>query len=296
MPYPTKSARNNDEKLDYDLGPVIDDETPQASNSRTSRRSRTNFSEAEVRAQQLSAKIHCLYGVPACMIRRSTGHMDSRRYSLRNDTAPLHPYVRSRVYDLQQHTQHNNGSLWGPFFANSRQEVDWEKVEAIMCMLNINMASFKRTHDLFNEDSIPDWTVPFKGTTPGSYRSRPMSIPMQPPAPLEARDPYNVSGTWMRVVCFLDYTELYDFNFGPDSRLPRPPLDTEEATRLITMRIQITDIKLPGPEEGQGLPIVHFKGTSSSVRPSWDADAHSEIRGESLPLIALRISRHKRLS
>ncbi len=275
-----------------------EDDALQSSNSRASQCSESEFSEAEVKAQKLSAKIHCLYGVPACEVRRSNSQTDGRRYSLRNDTAPLHPYVRSRVYDLRQHTKDENGSFWGPFISDGSQEVDWEKVEAIMCMLNINMASFKRTHDLFSEDSIPDWTVPFKGVTPGSYRSRPMDIPMQPPLPLEAKDPYNISGTWMRVVCFLDYTELYDFNFGPDSRIPRPPLDTEEATRLITMRIQVTDIKPPGPEDGQALPVIHFKGTSSSVRPSWDADAHSEIRGKDFDIQSTpyQLWRLKRLS
>ena len=260
------------------------DSSSVASHDQASQCATTEHSEATVRAQMLSAKMHCLYGVPVQEVRRSVGQTEGKRYSLRNDTAPLHPYVRSRVYDLRQHTKNNNGSFWGPLVPDGSQEVDWEKIEAIMVMLHANMSHFARTHDLFSEDAIPDWTVPFKGAAPYSYRSRPVDIPMNPPIPLEAQDPYNVSGTWMRVVCFLDYTELYDFNFGPDSlilpHVPRPPLDTEEATRLITMRIQVTKIDPPGPEEGQTLPVVHFKGTSSSVRPSWDADANSEIKGK----------------
>ncbi len=235
--------------------------------------------------QLLSAKIHCLYGVPIHEVHRGTVQTDGKRYSLRNDTAPLHPYVRSRVYDLRQHTKNQNASFWGPYIANGSQEVDWEKLEAIMVILHHNMSHFARTHEVFSKDAIPDWTVPFQGANAYSYRSMKMDVPMNPPVPLEAQDPYNVSGKWMRVVCFLDYSELYDFNFGPDSSIPpsapRRLLDTEEATRLITMRIQVTKITPPGEDEGQALPVVHFKGTSSSVRPSWDPNANSEIKGTS---------------
>ena len=242
--------------------------------------------EDTLRAQMLSAKMHCLYGVPVQEVRRSIAQSGGKRYSLRKDTAPIHPYVRSRIYDLRQHSLNDNGSFWGPLLSDGSQDVDWEKLEAIMVILHINMSHFVRTHDNLCEDAVPDWTVPFKGTSPYSYRSRPVDMPVTPRIPLEAQDPYNISGTWMRVVCFLDYTELYDFNFGRNSlilpHVPRPPLDTEEATRLITMRIQVTKIVPPGPDEGQALPVVHFKGASSSHRPSWDADANSEIRGKQL--------------
>lgn len=240
-------------------------------------------SETERERQMLSAKIHCLYGVPIHEVHRGIVQTEGKRYSLRSDTAPLHPYVRSRVYDLRQHTKNQNASFWGPYIANGTQEIDWEKIEAIMLILHHNMSHFARTNEVFCEDAIPDWTVPFKGASAYSYRSKKMDIPMNPPMPLEAQDPYNVSGTWMRVVCFLDYSELYDFNFGRDSFVPasapRRPLNKEEATRLITMRIQVTAITPPGKDEGKALPVVHFKGTSSSVRPTWDPNAGYEIRG-----------------
>jgi hypothetical protein len=47
---------------------------------------------------------------------------------------------------------------------------------------------------------------------------------------IDSLDPYGVTGTWMRIVCFLDYNDLYAFNFS--SRIadhePREPIDTEE--------------------------------------------------------------------
>ena len=144
------------------------------------------------------------------------------------------------------------------------------------------------------EGVLPDWTRGFAGASPYSYVSREVGIPLEPALPLEALDPYNVTGTWMRIVCFLDYTELFDFNFsGLDADLPTPPdnasavraarepLDTDEAIRLITMKISVTKIEEARADEGEGtgLPKVWFKGTSASVRPSWDPNANSRIRG-----------------
>jgi hypothetical protein len=99
--------------------------------------------------------------------------------------------------------------------------------------------------------------------------------------PLAALDPYGVTGTWRRVVCFLDYTDLYSFNFEP--LLPREqehePIDTQEAIRLITLKIRVTAIEGPGPDDAQNMPVVHFTGTSRSMHTSWDPNANSKIRG-----------------
>ena len=87
----------------------------------------------------------------------------------------------------------------------------------------------------------------------------------------------------MRVVCFLDYAELYDFNFNspetPEEDQPRRPIDTQEAICLITMKLQVTKIARPDEEDGQELPVVHFRGTSASNRPYWDPNANSKIKG-----------------
>lgn len=92
---------------------------------------------------------------------------------------------------------------------------------------------------------------------------------------LEREDPYGVSGVWLRVVCFLDYTDFFSFNFPDDSLpvpeyMPRPPLDVGEATKLLMMKINITRITYPEPGsgypeiKGKIWPIVHWKGYARS--------------------------------
>lgn len=226
--------------------------------------------------RQLSAKLHCLYGVPIDSVHKGTSA--SSRYSLRSYSAPIHPYARSLVYDLRQHTDHN---LWGPFQNDGSLDVDWEKIEAIMIVLHHNMKLSTETHHVF-EGMMDVQDKPFVGASAHSFVFPPMDVPMQPALPLEAQDPYNVTGTWMRVVCFLDYGELYDFNFNgetvPDDQ-PRQPIDTDEAIRLITMKIHVTKVEQPGMEDGQRLPVVHFRGHSSSFEPSLDPNANSKIKG-----------------
>lgn len=183
------------------------------------------------------------------------------------------------MYDLRQH---NESNVWGPFKDNTEREVDWEKIEAIMLISDHNLKRLPPACDLNGSGLLPGWTTPFKGAAPYSYVTSATAIPREPSVPLEAQDPYNITGTWTRIVCFLDYTELFDFNFSghaPPSGVPRPPLDTEEAIRLITMKIHVTKIEEPGEHDGKKLPVVWFKGTSSSVRPSWDPNANSRIRG-----------------
>ena len=232
-------------------------------------------------AGQLSAKLHCLYGVSIGAVRK-TCESSPPRYSLRHDTAAIHPYARARVYDLRQHTEY--GTFWGPFLDDGLQTVDWEKLEAIMIILDYNLRRSTEIHRQY-EGMLELQEKPWVGATPHSFISPQQSVPMEPTLPVEAQDPYNITGTWMRVVCFLDYTDLYNFNFEGDqsrSDLRREPINTDEATRLITMKLQATKIEAPGEDDGQELPVVHFHGKSSSIRPSWDPNANSKIKGNNL--------------
>ena len=231
--------------------------------------------------EQLSAKLHCLYGASIDTVRKDTSV--SSRYSLRSDSLAIHPYARSRVYDLRQHTE---TTFWGPYFDDGKYTVDWEKMEAIMAVLdhNVRLTSSDQ-HELHGLMEVQgSHRKPFAGATPYSFVSPPMTIPMQPALPLEAQDPYAVTGTWTRIVCFLDYSELYDFNFSddeaPDNDQPRGPIDTTEAIRLIQMRLYITKIEPPGEDDGQSLPVVHFRGSSSASRPHYDPNANSRIKGQ----------------
>lgn len=82
-----------------------------------------------------------------------------------------------------------------------------------------------------------------------------------------------------------DFHDLFAYNFtSPDtdalpSSSPRPPLNTNEAIRLISMEVRPTSTSPPGPEDGQELPVVHFEGTAKSMHTQWDPNANSRIRG-----------------
>ncbi|KAK6344576.1 hypothetical protein TWF718_006536 [Orbilia javanica] len=193
--------------------------------------------------RQLSAKLHCYYGIP----------IDPRGRKSR----PTHPWARSRVYDLRNY---DTNTMWGPFRPDGSGRVDWEKVEAIMIVLGFNMKV------LVEESDVPFgslWAVKFRGAVPYSAPHLKPNLDSGLDLPLEARDPYGVTGTWLRVVCFLDYHDFYAFNFGslaPADGGPRPPIDIREAIRFIKLGISVTKIEPPGPNDGQGLPVVHFKG------------------------------------
>lgn len=160
------------------------------------------------------------------------------------------------------------------------QDVDWEKLETIMILLHYNLVKHAKEYDHI-ETLNPKWDVPFAGASPHSFISPPFTIPREPRLSLEARDPYNVTGIWMRVVCFMDYNDLFEFNFRDSipADQPRQPLQTEEAFRLIIMKLEVHKIEPPGEDDGQALPVVRFKGVSAAVRPSWDPNANSKIRG-----------------
>lgn len=108
-----------------------------------------------------------------------------------------------------------------------------------MIVLGFNLRMFTERSD----GRFPAiWDEPFFGATPHSYTPPPlvtgptrdldedMAKIQELSLSLDAQDPYGVTGTWMRVVCFLDYNDLYAFNFSeriPDDK-PRDPIDTEE--------------------------------------------------------------------
>ncbi|KAH7127137.1 hypothetical protein B0J11DRAFT_295998 [Dendryphion nanum] len=214
--------------------------------------------------RQLSAKLHCLHGM-------ALGALGRRSLS-------TYPYARSRIYDLRNYTAKTR---WGPFRADGSGKVDWEMLESIMIDIGYTSdTSCPRFMPYFR----PTWSEPFFGITRDRVRANyPSTLPIEPEIPLDLRDPYNVSGLWHRIVCFLGYNDLYDFNYRsgeiPDGQ-PREPIKIEENIRHIVMRLQVTDIVPPIPTDGQDLPIVHFAGASKSLDISWDPNASSRIRGQ----------------
>lgn len=168
-------------------------------------------------------------------------------------------------------------------------------MEALMIDIGYNMTRSRECQMLAKDI----WTQPFEGAFPNSYQTKDLPKFMSPlpaspsdelsPSP-ELIDPYNITGTWARVVCFLDFTELFHYNFahassGPD--IPRPPLASDEATRLLMMRIEATRVEGPGEhDDGQELPVVHFTGTARPVEAPSDMTHQATLRG------SVRLTRH----
>ncbi|KAL8676030.1 MAG: hypothetical protein Q9186_007407 [Xanthomendoza sp. 1 TL-2023] len=236
----------------------------------------------EGHVHQLSAKLHCLYGVPIQSLRVSRSRSSRHGHDLRKNAGfKVHPFARAKVYDLRQHTEL---TLWGPFHNDGSQDVDWEKLEAIMVILSYNIHLFTNRYVSLGSKLIPPWDTPFTGVTPYGLelRSSKWSVERPPPLSIDLQDPYSITGIWMRAVCFLDYRELFTLNFSedqPEADQPRPAIDTEEAIRFITVKLQVTKIEKPGEGDGQALPVVHFKGSSHSALPPVDYNANSKIRG-----------------
>ncbi|KAK0630645.1 hypothetical protein B0T17DRAFT_489098 [Bombardia bombarda] len=225
-------------------------------------RGETNrFQDPPKEEHQQSAKLHSLYGMPLL----KHGRTRSSR---------LYPFACSKVYDLRQYTRNTR---WGPFMNDGSDRVDWEKVEATLLVLRNNIKN--KSLDTFPIFSNL-WNVPFAGSWTKSYVPFPID---RERTDLELEDPYDVSGTWLRVVCFLDYNDFFSYNFPIGDRLPdnvpRPVLDIGEATRLILMKIHVTRIEKAPAGDIHGHPIVHFIGFSRSFDGSWDDNANSDLRG-----------------
>lgn len=145
----------------------------------------TIFSE-----RQASAKIHCLYGVPILLPKRT-------------QCARVYPYATSVVYDIRNYKDDN---FWGPYIDDGQATVDWERLEAIMIVLGHNMQFLSRdTNGLFQ----PVWVHPFRGANPGSFRPVSLIKGMVPAGPENLSDPYNIHGTWMRVCISIPRLQYY---------------------------------------------------------------------------------------
>ena len=97
----------------------------------------------------------------------------------RSQTAaiPTNHVARAKVYDLRDYT---DGSFWGPFKDDGSQDVDWEKVEAVMVVLGYNLSLFAQRATHFE----PIWQIPWDGLGPDSFISPPPPTP-----PSETSDP-----------------------------------------------------------------------------------------------------------
>jgi hypothetical protein len=132
--------------------------------------------------RQLSAKLHCLFGIPASQ----TG----------NRILSTHAHARSKIYDLRNYT---DKTQWGPFRDDGSMRVDWEMIESQMIILGYNSGMCCRR---FQPKFSPPWTDALQGVVPQKAQilpEYPAKLLYEPDVPLVLRDPYNVSGKWSRV-------------------------------------------------------------------------------------------------
>lgn len=266
---------------------------------------------AEVSADhQASAHLHCLYGCSLALAAPRTNRCPAGCCAWGRRVGPLYRFACSKVYDLREYT---TGNKWGPFLeddGSGAMRVDWEKVEAILIVLGTNIRKKGLEGAWLIFENV--WGTPFAGVWPRSYipwwsRKEGSAVEM---GELARRDPFGVSGSWLRVVCFIgestapwrnggddgcvirltqknkrkDFGDFVAHNFPLTlnrlpADIPRPPLNVAEATRLTLMRVYVTKIEPPGASDHPDYPVVHFAGFSRSLDGSWDGNADSDLRG-----------------
>lgn len=135
-------------------------------------------------SRQLSAKLHCLFGIPSSS-------------SLGRRVLGTYPYARSRVYDLRNYT---DATKWGPYRDEGSMRVDWEMVESLMIILGYNSGLCCRR---FVPRFEPPWNEVLEGVVPEMRAVRveeyPARLVYEPEVPLRLRDPFGVEGVWARV-------------------------------------------------------------------------------------------------
>lgn len=209
---------------------------------------------------QQSAKLHCLYGCPIFRTgdcQQASGH--------------TYPLAVSRLFDIRLSTQ---AAHFGPFLDDGSDGIDWEKVEAIIIVLGAKMRQI-RVSRLF-----PDICHgPFSGSWAQSFVP-----PPEPGLVPSASDPYGVTGTWYRALSSIDFMDFLKLNFpleladGDPLQMPLRPACLQQYFQLHAMRISVTSIESPGPNDGQTLPVVYFKGTSWPLNAT-DSDTPVVCKG-----------------
>ncbi|CAI4210597.1 unnamed protein product [Parascedosporium putredinis] len=188
---------------------------------------------------QLSAKLHCHYGKP----------VESPIIPAMASLGEPYDFACAQVYNLRHYTME---SFWGPFKDDGSGDVDWEKVEASVVVMAV-----KTSRDKASLWTMP-WRQPFAGAYPQSYVS---PHPRKQPEPLDPTDPYGVSGTWMRLICFLNWGDLQMFNSTRRPETLRSNLKSlfycQGASHMV-MDLRVTAIEDPGPDDSPTFPSSTF--------------------------------------
>lgn len=281
-----------------------------------------------VAMRQLSARLHVYSALPLEVREKEFRDMPGTHY--------IHPYARSRLYDLRRYLPSN---YWGPFMDDGSGRIDWEKVQAIYIVLGYGLRMLsERTGGTVS--SGVGWGMGltggsdeemWQGLGAGSYRSMTAKevgrdedaqssaattgstangseedendVPsldwfydryddrkeaefQHQQAVFATQDPYGVKGTWMRIVNFLDYHDLFAFNFTgrrPPDEDEREPVETSEAFRLILLKLWVTSIEWPDEEDGQPEDWETIAGSEPSSPTASRYDITEDVARERSP-------------
>ncbi|KAI0076228.1 hypothetical protein K474DRAFT_1279125 [Panus rudis PR-1116 ss-1] len=161
---------------------------------------------------------------------------------------------RCCVYDLRNY---NAANLWGPYtIVEGEIRPNWKHVESIINVVTLNMREL---------DDIPAGFMLFRGKfrKPSLERTRAYSAPGT-----RNRKPHDwagVEGTWRRIVAFMDYRELFAFNYSDGNGTANPDFfddEVEEAVRLVEMNLTIDrDAKIePEQFDDPAYPPIAYRG------------------------------------
>ncbi|TDL28888.1 hypothetical protein BD410DRAFT_781447 [Rickenella mellea] len=189
-----------------------------------------NHTEEEV---QLTARLRCYLGF-----------FDEDKVG--RPSAELRTVARCFVYDLRNYSSSNR---WGPYIRDNSRRVNWKHVEAIITVVYLNLVHL---------GGMWQDTRPPLGVEATRAYSAPGSLHRDP------RDWAGVEGCWRRYVCFMDYRDLFAFNFSTTTDVgPYDPsffedVDFNEAVRLIELRLRVTNYT----NTPSTYPKIEFTGLS----------------------------------
>lgn len=177
---------------------------------------------------------------------------------------------RTQVYDLRNYRPDNS---WGPYLVDGK--INWVHIEALINVILYNLTTIPKPHASSSAPPHPPL---------GLDALKAYSAPGTCPSKVD--DWAGVEGTWRRYVSFMDYRDLYAFNFSPTSfhsdaspyasASETPGVTTRdpafftqpsfvEATRLLEIELHIVD---PSQMRFRPLRSDFHDGTLALPRPS----------------------------
>ncbi|KAL4268432.1 F-box domain-containing protein [Pleurotus pulmonarius] len=158
---------------------------------------------------------------------------------------------RTYTYNLEHYKERNH---YGPYLKSPKRRINWVHVEALM---NVVQSNIREIPHQWAQEVAPPVNLEFLRASSATTENNPI-------------DWAGVEGSWARYVCFMDYRELFAFNFTSMYGGPRNPAyfndpSFREATRLIRLDLQLTS-----PDK------LKFRGLMDTGYDAADADGESE--------------------